>query len=65
MNRRRIRCPEDQDVATVALSWEPGPRRMIVADCDHRLAKEGGCRKACEAGLQNAFPEMTPTTVMP
>ena len=64
-HRQQIRCPQDHAAATVVLTWEPQPRRMTMVECDHRLAKEGRCQKACEASLQNAFPELTATTITP
>jgi len=63
--RRAVRCPEDQAPAAVAVSWEPEQRRMVVIECDHRHARDGSCRRSCEGSLQQAVPELIPTTVMP
>lgn len=64
-HRTTVRCPQDQAPATVALSWEPERRRMLVVDCDHRHAREGRCDRSCEGALQQAFPEVPPATVTP
>ena len=48
-----IKCPADQNHATVALSWSAQLRRPTVVDCDHRRWREGECSKTCDCALQN------------
>jgi hypothetical protein len=64
-HRRQVACPEDQQQATVALSWKTSQQRMVVAECDHRNWKDGRCQHSCAASLQTAFPELLPTVVLP
>jgi hypothetical protein len=64
-HRTSVTCPDDHDLARVAIQWDPQQRRMLVAECDHPQWRNGQCQKSCQASLQNAFPEMIPTTVVP
>lgn len=65
LQRHQVTCPEDQQQATVGVSWDRGQRRMLVAECDHRHWREGHCHKTCEAFVQKEFSELTPLTVLP
>ncbi len=62
-HRREVVCPEDQQEATVALSWNVAHRRMVVVACDHR--DDGRCHEHCAPALQQAFPELMPSVVIP
>ena len=63
--RRVVPCPEDEERAIVALSWNPKQRRTVVVKCESHQWNNGSCGKSCEQSLQGVFPEPIATTVVP